>query len=88
MSITEIVDRVLSTSGATVNKPFCAGFRGRADEILDELSAANEALVGLGKTLVEMPGSKSLKQKVASSSYEIAKFVKELINVVEEESGK
>jgi hypothetical protein len=75
-SITEIVDMVLSTSGATVSKPFCAGFRGRAEGILDELAGANEALVGLGKTLVEMPGSKSLKQKVASSSYEIAKFVK------------
>ncbi|KAL3897860.1 MAG: hypothetical protein SGCHY_003132 [Lobulomycetales sp.] len=87
-SITGIVDGVMRSSYRTVEKPFCAGFRGRAEEILGDLGHANEGLIELGKTLIDSPGSKSLKQKVASNSYEIAKHVKELINIVEAESEK
>ncbi|KAI8831569.1 hypothetical protein BC829DRAFT_449332 [Chytridium lagenaria] len=51
-------------------------------EILEDLGAANVTLEQLGVSMLNSPQSKTLKQRLASSSFEIAKFVKELISLI------
>ncbi|TPX71731.1 hypothetical protein SpCBS45565_g00893 [Spizellomyces sp. 'palustris'] len=81
--ITSIVDNLVTVSQSTLSKPSALEFRSRGEGILSDLSAANIRLEELGKSMVSEPGSKSLKQRLASSSYEIAKYVKELISLIE-----
>jgi hypothetical protein len=50
-------------------------------KILDDLNIANARLDELGSCI---GNEKNVKQKLASSSYEIAKFVKALIQLVHE----
>jgi hypothetical protein len=57
-------------------------FRERGEAILDDLLSVNSKLEGLGEAIVDTPTSKSNKQKLASSSYEIAKFIKEIIGLI------
>lgn len=86
--ITGIVENVVSVSQKTLSRPFAAPFRDRGEGILVELGVANTSLTQLGQGLLNSPSSKSLKQKVASCSYEIAKHVKELISVVEGDGSR
>ncbi|KAI9341555.1 hypothetical protein DFJ73DRAFT_843655 [Zopfochytrium polystomum] len=82
-SITDIVFNLVKVSNNTLNKPSAAQFRNSGEAILQDLSAANIKLEDLGVSMLSSPQSKSLKQKLASSSYEIAKYVKELISLIE-----
>nr|KAJ3421743.1 component of the polarisome [Polyrhizophydium stewartii] len=82
-TITRIVDNLVRVSRVTLGKPQAAAFRDSSEPILQELSVANVRLNELGEAMVASPQSKTLKQKIASSSYDIAKFVKELISLIE-----
>ena len=81
--ITSIVDNLVGVSRRTLSRPSAAQFRDRGETILGDLTAANEKLERLGDDMIESPQSKTLKQKLASASYEIAKYVKELISLIE-----
>ncbi|KAJ3290305.1 component of the polarisome [Borealophlyctis nickersoniae] len=81
--ITDIVDNLVSVSRRTLAKPSAVEFRTRGEMILQDLANANQKLEELGVSMVNSPQSKSLKQRLASSSYEIAKYVKELISLIE-----
>ncbi|KAJ3074588.1 Peroxisome biosynthesis protein pex1 [Podochytrium sp. JEL0797] len=80
--IINIVSSICQVSAATMSKPSAAGVRSRGTEILLDLKDANSKIGELGNALVASPSSKALKQRIASSSYEIAKFVKELISLI------
>ena len=54
-----------------------------AGVILGDLTSVSSQLSNFGREMVETAPTKNLKQKMASSSYEIAKFVKELLNLLE-----
>ncbi|KAI8822407.1 uncharacterized protein EV422DRAFT_523906 [Fimicolochytrium jonesii] len=82
-SITTIVDNLVTVSRTTLAKPAAAEFQTRGEMILQDLSNSNVKLDELGRNMLAMPQSKTLKQKLASSSYEIAKYVKELISLIE-----
>ena len=81
--ITGIVDNLVKVSKRTLNRPSANDFRTRGETILQELTSANSKLEELGNSMVNSPQSRTLKQKLASASYEIAKFVKELISLIE-----
>ncbi|RKO85421.1 hypothetical protein BDK51DRAFT_48026, partial [Blyttiomyces helicus] len=81
--ITSIVDSLVGVSRRTLSRPSAADFRSQGEMILRDLSDANLKLEELGRSMVEAPQSKTLKQRLASSSYEIAKYVKELISLIE-----
>ncbi|KAJ3413524.1 component of the polarisome [Chytridiales sp. JEL 0842] len=80
--ITSIVDNLVKVASRTLSKPSGVEFRNRGEAILQELESANIRLEELGVSMINSPQSKTLKQKLASSSYEIAKHVKELISLI------
>jgi hypothetical protein len=80
--ITSIVENLVKVATQTLSKPSAAQFRDRGLAILQDLSSANVRLEELGVSMVNSPQSKTLKQRLASSSYEIAKYVKELISLI------
>lgn len=71
--ITSIVDNLVSVSRDTLNQPEATTFRNNGESILQELSNSNVKLEELGASMIDSPQSKTLKQRLASSSYEIAK---------------
>ena len=71
--ITTIVDNLVTVSRRTLAKPSASDFRTRGELILQDLAQANDKLEELGESMVNSPQSKTLKQRLASSSYEIAK---------------
>ncbi|KAJ3190530.1 component of the polarisome [Irineochytrium annulatum] len=81
--ITSIVENLVAVSRRTLSTPSASAFKQRGEKILEDLSAANLNLEQLGVSMVNSPQSKTLKQRLASSSYEIAKYVKELIGLIE-----
>jgi len=92
-SIIRIVDLVIQSSKGTLSH--VGGNIGeRGDSILSDLGTSQGNLGGLGDAMVNDPQNKSIKQKLAACSYEIAKvtlvfihsnqqFVKELISLLE-----
>ncbi|ORY37675.1 hypothetical protein BCR33DRAFT_721394 [Rhizoclosmatium globosum] len=82
--IIDIVASICQVSAGTMAKPSAASVRQRGNEILADLKDSSSKIGELGNALVASPGSKALKQRIASSSYEIAKFVKELIGLIEQ----
>ncbi|KAI8911117.1 hypothetical protein EDD86DRAFT_204432, partial [Gorgonomyces haynaldii] len=80
--IIRIVDLVIDTSSDTFDLPSAARLKKQGNDILDQLAGANTRLDELGEAMIQSPANKSTKQKLASSSYEIAKYVKELISLV------
>lgn len=82
-SITSIVDKLVEISTRTIDTPAASQFRAKGKNILDRLTFANRKLEELGQNITSMPNSKSLKQDLASASYDIAKHVKELISLIE-----
>jgi hypothetical protein len=71
--ITSIVDNLVSVSRETLNSPVADSFRQQGEAILKELSSSNIKLEELGNNMINSPQSKTLKQRLATSSYEIAK---------------
>jgi hypothetical protein len=52
-----------------------------ADDILAVLGEIRNEILDLGDTVMDTPGDRSLKQKIADSSYEVAKETKALASV-------
>ncbi|KAJ3213298.1 component of the polarisome, partial [Clydaea vesicula] len=71
--ITSIVDHLVIIAHKTLSKPEGNAYRQKGEIILEDLSNANVTLQNLGVNMISSPQSKTLKQKLASSSYEIAK---------------
>ncbi|KAI8848661.1 hypothetical protein BC829DRAFT_443611 [Chytridium lagenaria] len=84
IGITRTVNEVIMESDRSIMDVASPDLRDRIKPVLDDLSAANQKLNDLGYAIVEQPQSKTLKQRIASSSYDIAKFVKELISIIGE----
>ncbi|KAJ3219198.1 component of the polarisome [Dinochytrium kinnereticum] len=82
--ITRTVNEVINESDGSTLEMASGDLRDRIKPVLDDLAAANQKLNDLGYSILEQPQSKTLKQRIASSSYDIAKFVKELISIIGE----
>ena len=78
--INDVVDSVVKHSKSVLSK---TGLISSAAIVLNDLTLVSDQLDTLGRDMVRETPSKSLKQKMASSSYEIAKYVKELLNLLE-----
>ncbi|KAJ3098420.1 component of the polarisome [Phlyctochytrium planicorne] len=81
--ITRTVNEVIRESDRCTMEVGSDDLRDRTKPVLDDLTAASHKLDDLGYSILEQPQSKTLKQRIASSSYDIAKFVKELISIIE-----
>ncbi|KAJ1554651.1 component of the polarisome [Nowakowskiella sp. JEL0078] len=84
--ITVIVENLVSVSSDTLrNQASARNIQEKGEGILKKLEEANGNLIDLGKSLEISHGgqTKTVKQKLASSSYDIAKYVKELISLIE-----
>lgn len=79
--ITKLVTEVNTVSFRTFEKPASSHIREEGMKILEDLAVSNGKLEELGSSI---SAEKNAKQKLASSSYEIAKFVKALISLLEE----
>jgi hypothetical protein len=78
--ITTVVESVVKESKAALSGTDVSNSAG---VILGDLTSVSGQLSNFGREMVESAPTKNLKQKMASSSYEIAKFVKELLNLLE-----
>jgi hypothetical protein len=78
-SIATIVDAVAQESAANL-----AGshIETPSKPIIIQLSTVKDEMKSIGKEMVMEAPTKSLKQKMASCSYEIARHVKELLNLL------
>ena len=54
-----------------------------ADAIVTDMGDINNELLDLGDDLLEAPGDRGIKQKIANTSYEIAKQSKDLLSLLE-----
>lgn len=81
--IITIVDHIIAITEGTLEEPAGHPYKKEGFYIVEELGKANIRLDTLGESIHENPNSKTLKQKLASSSYDIAKYVKELISLLE-----
>jgi hypothetical protein len=79
--ITRLVNGVNAKSSNTFNLPSASRVRTEGMKILADLAISNSRLEDLGTC---NSSEKNIKQKIASSSYEIAKFVKALIHLVDQ----
>jgi hypothetical protein len=77
--ITHIVEDVTQTTAKAFESQPNLQSKGRA--ILDSLQEANIKIENLGSAMAQSSSSKQIKQKLATSSYEIAKHIKELISI-------
>ncbi|KAJ3044235.1 component of the polarisome [Rhizophlyctis rosea] len=86
-SISNTVDEIVLRSRQTLGPGGAAGVgddtRKQGAVILEVLEGARGKLDELASGIVETPGSKVLKQRIANSSYEVAKHVKELLSLLE-----
>ena len=55
----------------------------QALEIVLSLSASGKSMDSLSSMIVDDPSNKSIKQKIANTSYEIAKHAKDLLGLLE-----
>jgi F420-0:gamma-glutamyl ligase len=81
--ITDHIDVVIFESKGTFNQH---GQRDLAEEALDLLSSLSDTknvLDSLGKKIANDSSNKSVKQKIANTSYEIAKYAKDLLSLLE-----
>ncbi|KAJ3271005.1 component of the polarisome [Terramyces sp. JEL0728] len=80
--ISKIVTTLIKESSATL-RGATPDLQTQGEVVLSKLKAANKSLVDLCDQMAVSPGSKQTKQQIASSSYEIAKYVKQLISLME-----
>eukprot|EP00842_Homolaphlyctis_polyrhiza_P004569 jgi/Hompol1/5112/HPOL_004157-RA len=72
--ITGIVDRLVQVSRQTMMAhPTGSSIQASGEPILQQLSQASTTMNELGNSMINAPPSNTMKQKLASSSYEIAK---------------
>lgn len=81
--ITSIVSLVAQKSFQTLSRSSALSIRDDGEIILNDLTTSNETLKELGNEIVDNPDSKNIKPRLAACSYEIAKFVKALISLLE-----
>jgi hypothetical protein len=79
--ITNIVDELVDTTQSAFLQPSAFHLRVQGEEILRSLRTSNEKLHELGESIVNTPQTqaKSVKQKLASASYEVAKQVRQAV---------
>ena len=73
LSINTIVDNLVNVSLKSLREPSARPYKEEGERILRDLSESNEKLNEVGRQMDGQPQNKALKQKLASSSYEIAK---------------
>jgi hypothetical protein len=81
--ITDHIDVVIFESKGTFSQH---GHRDLAEDALNLLSSLSDTknlLDSLGKKIAHDSSNKSFKQKIANTSYEIAKYAKELLSLLE-----
>jgi hypothetical protein len=83
--ITTIVDDIVyfTKKALEFNTGLDEYVRNDGDAILLDLQDSGATLKAFGDDMVNGEESKVLKQKLATNSYDIAKFVKELVNLFE-----
>ena len=81
--ITDHIGVVVKESDQTFSQHGSSSLVSTATNLLDLLSRAKDTLQQLGDDIMDQPGNKALKQKIANTSYEIAKHVKELLGLLE-----
>jgi hypothetical protein len=85
-SITHVVYDIIDVSRATISTKSMGKEAGSEGElVIQDLEVVVRNLEDLGGEMVR-GGGKGVKQSMASCSYEIAKFVKEWVSILEEES--
>lgn len=67
-----IVATLINESSATI-RGAPSDLQTQGEIVLDKLKGANQSLVEYSDQMAVSPGSKQIKQQIASSSYEIAK---------------
>ncbi|KAI8895718.1 hypothetical protein BC833DRAFT_622762 [Globomyces pollinis-pini] len=80
--ISRIVESLIQVISPTIQNANPT-IQNEGNDILTRLDSATQSLYELGEKIKQNPTSKPLKQQIASGSYEIAKFVKQLISLVE-----
>ncbi len=80
-NINNIVRKLADRCRTTLSTPAALNFKTRGELILQDLIMSNDQLKELGLNIRQQPESKALKQKVASSSYEIAKVIRERLMI-------
>jgi hypothetical protein len=78
--ITSIVDDIINESHDTLDNLSASDYKPDIENILLDLTNSNSKLDELGQKMISSPQSKSTKQQIASASYDIANYVKNLIN--------
>jgi len=78
--ITSIVDEIINESHDTLDSLSASEYKPDIEDILLDLTNSNSKLDELGQKMISSPQSKSTKQQIASASYDIANFVKNLIS--------
>ena len=78
--IIDVVQHVIKESRLTLSTTELSA---NASLVLKDLSSVCLELDTIGKDMTGPTPSNGLKQKMASSSYEIAKFIKELLSLLE-----
>ena len=91
-TITSLVSLVVTTASTSFSKDLSLSrVKEDGEMCISELQTCIVSMNQYGQEMVKngelfdlrLVGSKSIKQNLASSSYDIAKFVKELIGIVE-----
>lgn len=82
--ITKIVDDIINESHDTLDSLDSSDYKPNIEQILLDLTNSNSKLDELGQKMISSPQSKPIKQQLASASYDIANYVKTLINELEE----
>ncbi|KAJ3261211.1 component of the polarisome [Boothiomyces macroporosus] len=72
--ISKIVATLINESSATI-RGAPSDLQTQGEIVLDKLKGANQSLVEYSDQMAVSPGSKQIKQQIASSSYEIAKVI-------------
>jgi hypothetical protein len=75
-SISTIVSSIVDASQPPLRKSFID-----CDSVIEKLVSSRNGLVELADKVVDEPGSKGLKQQVASNSYEIAKVRSQYLRI-------
>ena len=81
--VTDRIDGVIFESDNTIRETMDRGIVDEAMDTLSRLSLARDTMDSLADSVVEDSSNKAIKQKIANTSYEIAKHAKELLGFLE-----
>jgi hypothetical protein len=84
-NITQIVNQLLTVCrGSLEDISDAAPYRNRGFHVLGLLESSNVVLYKLREEMLREPSIKPSKQRIASASYEVAKYTKELVGLLDE----